>query len=82
MRLGVVNGALIGATISKLLPDLRYVPILVAGVLEELNPVIRDAHRQTIIKTDPALLYGCRKAWHAANLLGDSYRIGANFVNK
>ena len=53
-------------------PKLGHHPILVLALLEQLDPIVRNAHRQTIIETDAARSRRSRHPRHPAHLLGNA----------
>lgn len=51
--------------------DSPHGPVLVRGVLDELDPVVRDCHPQPEVEPDPALPHVTAEGRHAAHVLGD-----------
>ena len=68
---GVSDGGLAVAAIGERAPQLVEVPILVAAVFEQLDPIVRDAHRETMGESDTAFRNRPAEARHAGHVLGD-----------
>ncbi len=52
-------------------PEFVEIPVLVALVLEELDPMVGDAHGQAVGETDSAFGIRPAEAGHAGHVLGD-----------
>ena len=53
------------------MPQGIHVPVFVPGILQQLDPVVRLTHGQTIVKADAALLDRQTHAGHSAHVLGN-----------
>ena len=78
----VGDGGLAVAAVGEDAPEFVEVPVLVALVLEELDPMIRDAHGEAVGETNAALRVRAAQAGHAGHVLGDDDRAGLDFRNE
>ncbi len=55
-------------------------PVLVFLLLDHLDPVVGDAHCETVVESHAAVLELSGESGHAAHLLGDGYGLGVHLV--
>ena len=65
MTFGIGNVGLALPTVGKHAPQFTEIPVLVAAVLEQLDPVIRNAHRQTVRESNATFIDGPAQPRHA-----------------
>jgi hypothetical protein len=82
MGLGIGDGLFLPAAVVEGMPHFVEVPFFVLLVLEDLDPVIRDAHAQAVIKAQSALFYLATGSWHAAHILRNAEAIGFEGVDE
>ena len=71
MALGIGDGLLILASVSELPEEGCRLPVLVALLLDGLNPVVGDVHGESVVEAIAAIADRCRESGHAAHVLGN-----------
>ena len=82
MRLGISHRAYRRQTVGHHRPHLPNVPVVVAPLLEYLNPVVGDGHAEAVVEAHAAILGLHARARHAADILGYGYGVGAQVVDE
>ena len=75
VALGVADVLLAVPAIQQRVEELGQVPLLVALLLEELDPVVRHAHRQAVVESDAAFGDRPGHADHSRDVFGDGDRL-------
>ena len=77
VRLDVAHHLLVGALVRERMEEAVHVPVLVAHLLREMEPVVRLAHRHAVIEAHAAVREWRGAAGHAAHVLchGDRARM-------
>ncbi len=82
----VGDGGFAKTAVCEDAPELIKIPLLVAGVLEQLDPVIRDPHGEAMGEADPALGIRAAKAGHARHVFchhdGTRLDLGDQFIGE
>ena len=76
VALGIGDGGLAPPPVGEHTPQLAKIPILVALVLEQLDPVIGHAHRKPMGETHPTLGDRPAQPRHAGHVLGHQQHAG------
>ena len=80
VALGIAHGLLVGAAVGEL-PEYRGgLPVLVALLLDGLDPVVGYAHGHAVVKAQAAVAVGACQARHAAHLLGNGDGVWVDLV--
>ena len=85
---GLVVGLCVGncfftvAAVGELSPDGFEIPLFVGGVLEEFDPVVWDAHSETVIKAESTVLRGFAAAWHSGKIFCDGEGLRVDFADE
>ena len=82
VALAVGDGFLVRAAVLHLPEDAAHVDILIAHLLDGLDPVVGDVHGHPVVEAIAAVLKACSKAWHSRHLLGDGDGAGVHFVDE
>ena len=79
---GVGDGGLAVAAVGEHAPEFVEIPVLVAAVLEQLDPVVRDAHGEAVGEADAAVFDRPAEARHAGHVLGDGDGAGFHVLDE
>ena len=82
VALAIGNGALPLPTVRELPINARGMPILVFFLLDELDPVVGDVHREAVVKPIAARRKRRREPGHAADILGDGDGVRVHLVDE
>ena len=82
VRLGVSHRLNLRQTVGHHTPHLVDIPILISLILQQFNPIVRNCHSEAEVETDTAILDCAAHSRHTAHILGNSYSLGTEVVNK
>ncbi len=79
---GVGDGCFAVAAVAEGRSEFVEVPIFVALFLEQFDPVIGDAHGESVGETDAAFFEGAAESGHAGHVFGDGDGAGFEVVDQ
>ena len=62
--------------------DLAHAPVLVAPIAQHLDPVVGDAHGQTIVEPQPTFVHRAGQPDHTRGILGNGDHVRANLMGQ
>mmetsp|Transcript_86476 Transcript_86476/g.171679 ORF Transcript_86476/g.171679 Transcript_86476/m.171679 type:complete len:290 (-) Transcript_86476:962-1831(-) len=63
--------------------DVAEIPVMIWRLLEQLDPHVRNCHRQAVVEAKAAIRYRAAESWHARNIFRDCHsRSRQQVVNK
>lgn len=69
VALGVSDGAFHPPSVGERVHDVAHLPVLVALLLQQLDPHVRDGHAQPVVEPGAALRHRPAGRWHAGYVL-------------
>ena len=82
MALGIRNGLLVLTAICHLPEKRAGLPILIAELLDALNPIVGDVHGHAIVKSITTVGNGCSQSGHTAHFLCNGNGILVHLVDE
>ena len=82
VTLAVRNGLLVGTTVLHFPEDAAHIDILIAHLLDGLDPIVGDIHRHTVVEAIAAILELRSQARHARHLLSNRDGVGVYLVDE
>ena len=82
VALAVGNGLLVGTTVLHLPENARWLPVLVALLLDGLNPIVGDVHGHAVVEAVAAVLKLGSQSRHSRNFLGNGDGILVHLVDE
>ena len=82
VTLAVRDGLLVGTAVLNLPEDRAYIDVLIAHLLDSLNPIVGDVHGHTIVETIAAILELSCESRHSRYFLGNGNSLWIDLMNQ
>ena len=79
---GVGDVAFVGAAVGEFPEDAAGLPVLIAQLLDGLNPIVGHVHGHAIVEAVTAVLEGRGQTRHTAHLFGNGDGVGIDLVDE
>mmetsp|Transcript_2709 Transcript_2709/g.7403 ORF Transcript_2709/g.7403 Transcript_2709/m.7403 type:complete len:338 (-) Transcript_2709:925-1938(-) len=73
VRLEIRNSLLVPAAIGHCVAQFAHVPIPVAALFQNFNKLVRDTHRQPVVKSNTSFFNRTTQCRHSRNVLSDGH---------
>ena len=82
VALSIGDGLLVASAVGQLPQDAARLPVFVAKLLDDFNPVVGDVHCQAVVEAVAAVLEGKCQAGHSTHLFGNGDGILVDSMNQ